>query len=113
MDIITKEIITEPNKSIATIVALIAIGIMIAIMVCLYIRKNVDFAVKAMAWVFFIALPLILVGVLLGSTIFRTTTDRYKYTATLDETVSAVELYENYTNIEYRDGIWYFEDKEK
>lgn len=112
MDIITKEIITEFNSLPAEIVCLSAITVMAVIMIHLYVKKDAAFAAEAVAKVIAVALPIIFVCVLLGATIFRTTTDRYEYTAKLNETVSAVELYENYTNVEYRDGIWYFEDKE-
>lgn len=49
----------------------------------------------------------------LVSTVFAVPTGRYRYTAELSENVSLVEFYEKYTNIECKDGIWFFEDKEK
>ena len=113
MNIITKEIITKSSDLPETIVCLVAIGIMIVLMVHLYIKRNTDFVIKAMTWVFCIAMPLMLIGMLLGNTVFATPTDRYQYAATLNETFSAAELHKNYTNVEYKDGVWYFEDKEK
>ena len=38
-------------------------------------------------------------------------TGRYKYTAYISEDVSMVEFNKQYTNIEYSDGIWSFEDR--
>ena len=111
MDIITKEIIYESSDLPAAIVCSVAIGAMIALMVHLYTKRNTDFTVKAMAWIICIAFPLMLVATMLGNTVFVTPTDRYEYTAKLDETVSMVEFYESYTNIECKDGIWYFEDR--
>lgn len=113
MDIITREIITESNTLPQTVIGLAAIGVVVALMVHLYVKENFNFTIKALVWVSLISLPLMLVGALLGNTVFATPTDRYQYTATLNETFSAAELHENYTNIEYKDGIWYFTDREK
>ena len=111
IEIITKEVIREPNMLVYAISCMMIILGLIILAIIVAKKPEEDWCGLIL---FCIVLSALLVcGVYaLCTTVFAIPTDRYEYTAKIDESVSLVEFYDDYTNIRYEDGIWHFEDKE-
>ena len=112
MNILTQEVITEPKLWPLYVVASVFV---LAIVVVLKYCALYDTWVHTKYFLF----RLFVVGTVccfmthvFCNTFYRTETDRNRYTATIDDSVTVNELFENYTNITYTDGVYIFEDKE-
>lgn len=112
VEIITKEVIKKSNDLIVWIFGVILISIVLATLIYFLKTLNEIVVIRILKFLGIIGPLLLIVIIVLSSTVFTLPTDKYKYTARIDESVSLVEFYDSYTNIEYKDGIWYFEDKE-
>ncbi len=110
IEIITKETVIESNITIFWIIMGIIVISLLIIGIYSIVTNNLKCG-KPMIIIVLGSIPLMLLVGWLCCTVFAIQTDRYEYTAKIDESVSLVEFYDNYTNIEYRDGIWHFEDR--
>lgn len=115
INIITQEEITTYTQWPAHIVAFIAF--VFCIVALLVLDNTYESVEKCMRWLYHAAacIPLMLLTLLFCSIFLQHPTGRYEYTATLDPEMTLVEFEEfeqTYDDIYYKDGIWYFEDKE-
>lgn len=112
MNIIEKTMITKGTVIPTVVVGVITCSILIGLLVYMFVKHDPDTVLKYLMPVMLFGIIGIVVGTCIGCLI-RIPTDRYKYKATLDNTVSANELFENYENITYENGVYTFEDKEE
>ena len=113
MNIISKEAITSFKQWPAHVVGFIIILSIIIITIYSCKSKNIDILVDLGLIIMVGGTILFLITYGLCSLFYRYDTGRYKYTATLDDSYSINEIYENYTNISYDENtnIYTFEDK--
>ena len=113
--IISKEAIT---RGIAWPTLIIAAISLLVVIIGGFISLKIDDDLK----IFFISFYISIIGVLLTiacgwvcDAFFPVETGRYKYSGTIDENtpiVEFIEFKESYDNVECKDGIWYWEDKQ-
>lgn len=110
MEIISKTQITEPLMWPQVTAIIIMIAAVIGVLVYSLTTSKYERGSKALLLIGVVGISAFLVIVAICNTI-RVGTGRYRYEATLDDTYSANDLFEKYTNISYEDGVYSFEDK--
>lgn len=119
VNIISQETITEGLKWPPVIFAFIGLLFCFAAFGYLIFHKYIkgDYLDRVAKLLMHAMACIVLMMLTMGicSIFFPVETGRYKYSGTLDDDMTIVEFkefQETYTNIEYKDGIWYWEDKE-
>ena len=110
MEIISKTQITEPLMWPQTAVVIITIAAVIGVLVYSFMTSKYERGTKGLFWIIAVSIPAFIAAVAICN-IIRIDTGRYRYEATLDDTYAANDLFEEYTNISYEDGVYSFEDK--
>lgn len=107
IDIITQEQIYEYNP-IWIIIGFVGALILTFVLAWIYFNYNLHPII-----VFIVPILFELCFALGGTILSEQSTGRYTYTARIDESVSMVEFYDNYTNVSVdKYGLYHFEDKE-
>ena len=112
MNIITKTPIQTflewPAHLVATLIIVSAI-----IMMIIALKTKSSRSIEIFSGFAFFSLFLFLFSYAMCSIFLRVDTDRYTYTATLDDSYSVNELYEKYTNVTYDEEtqIYTFDDR--
>ena len=112
MNIITKTPIQTflewPVHLVATLIVVSAI-----IMMIIALKTKSSRTMEIFSGFAFFSLFLFLFSYAMCSIFLRVDTDRYTYTATLDDSYSVNELYEKYTNVTYDEEtqIYTFDDR--
>lgn len=112
--IITKEAITRGLAWPPVVIGAVCITIMCVQLVRFGITKNADVLFNWMISITFIGIPVLFTSMAVCSIFFPVETGRYKYSGILDSDMSTVEFEEfnqTYSNIVFKDGVWYWEDK--
>lgn len=116
INIISQEAITQPLGWPTHLVGTIGLLFALSVFVILLIQPSRMFDIIENLFYHAVACIVLMLGTLIiCSVFFPIETGRYKYEGTLDPdmtTVEFAEFQEAYTNITFKDGVWYFEDKE-
>ena len=81
---------------------------LIILLISVYKLWNVSFIVSIIT-----TLISFIFIIILGVNDIEEPTGRYRYEATIDDSVSITEVYDRYKVVERRDDIWILEDKEE
>ena len=116
INIISQEAITRPLQWPVHLIGTIGILFAVSILVVLGVKPYRMFDIaENLIYHTVVCVLLMFITMMVCSIFFPVETDRYRYEGTLDPdmtTVEFAEFQETYTNITFKDGVWYFEDKE-
>lgn len=118
VNIIKQTAITESLDWPVILVGVIVIFIVLSTMLWMCKSNNAnasDIAIRILSIVAPIGIAAIVCTTLIASVFFQVPTGRYAYEGTFDSSMSInefEEFWEAHDNIEFRDGIWTWEDKE-
>lgn len=114
INIITQEAITQGLAWPSLVIDFVGIFFAIsALLVLIFEPRDWEKHAKILIIHAAITIPLMILSGLICNTFFPVETGHYKYTGTFDDDMTILEFVkfqEAYTNIEYKDGIWYWEN---